>query len=109
LGYDTIYALQDLEDDALVGVKSTARRFGHRVPVAVAAFYGFAAFLALACGINAGLGPAFYVAAAAFALHLLFQVRRLKLDEAPFAWRLFNSTRGGGLILFLGFVAGQWR
>jgi 4-hydroxybenzoate polyprenyltransferase len=109
LGYDTIYALQDLEDDALVGVKSTARRFGAGVPLAVAAFYGAAALLALATGVDAVLGPAFLAGVVVFALHLVYQVRRLKLDEAPLALRLFKSNRGAGLILFLGLVAGQWR
>src|SRR5580692_4707989 len=57
LGYDTIYAIQDLEDDALAGVKSSARRLGPAAPRAVLAFYLIAIGLALSCGDIAGLGP----------------------------------------------------
>ena len=59
LGYDTIYAVQDLEDDALVGVKSSARRLGAAAPRAVTGFYAASLALALAAGWLAGLGPLF--------------------------------------------------
>src|ERR1700743_1044406 len=60
LGYDTIYAIQDLEDDALAGVKSSALRLGAAAPRAVLVFYVVAALLALAVGASARLGPLFY-------------------------------------------------
>ena len=56
LGYDTIYALQDIEDDALAGVKSSARRLGAAAPRAITAFYAISMALALAAGVDAGLG-----------------------------------------------------
>ena len=106
LGYDTIYALQDIEDDALVGVKSTARRLGSGVVTGVAVFY-------LAAVILAGLGgalvtnePLFFVALAAYALHLAWQVWRLRPDDGALALRLFKSNRDAGLILLAAIGAG---
>ena len=109
LGYDTIYALQDIEDDALVGVKSTARRFGKRVPLAVLVFYALAALLAVMVWLPARLGLLFFPFAALYALHLSTQVRRLKLDDPALALRLFKSNRTAGLILFAALAASVWR
>jgi 4-hydroxybenzoate polyprenyltransferase len=109
LGYDTIYALQDIEDDAMVGVKSTARRLGRHVPVAVLVFYGLTTFLALSLWLPSGLGVMYFPFLALFALHLASQVRRLKLDDPALALRLFKSNQIAGLVLFAGLVAGSWR
>ena len=100
LGYDTIYALQDLEDDALAGVKSSARRLGGRARLGVAAFYAGCVALAVAAGAAAGLGPLFYAGAAAFGLHLGWQAWRVQVDDPRLALRLFKSNAGAGLILF---------
>ena len=70
LGYDTIYAVQDLEDDALAGVKSSARRLGANAPRAVLGFYAVSVALLVAAGIAADLGPLFYAAAALFGMML---------------------------------------
>ncbi len=99
LGYDTIYALQDIEDDAMAGIKSSARRLGAQVRPGVAGFYVLAVLLAGAAGFAANLGPIFYVGLAAYALHLAWQVKRLKPDDAALALRLFKSNREAGLIL----------
>jgi len=109
LGYDTIYAVQDMEDDALVGVKSSARRLGARAPAAVLGFYGVTAVLALAAGAAARLGPLFLPLLALYAAQLAWQARRLRLDNGPLALKLFKSNREAGLILFLAFALGQWR
>lgn len=109
LGYDTIYAAQDIEDDALVGVKSSARRMGARAPLGVAAFYVVAAGLAGWAGYVAALGPLFWAGLAAYALHLSWQARRFQLGDPALALRLFKSNREAGLILFLALVAGLWR
>jgi 4-hydroxybenzoate polyprenyltransferase len=109
LGYDTIYAVQDMEDDALVGVKSSARRLGARAPAAVLGFYGVTAVLALAAGAAARLGPLFLPLLALYAAQLAWQARRLRLDDGPLALKLFKSNREAGLILFLAFALGQWR
>lgn len=99
LGYDTIYALQDIEDDAMAGIKSSARRLGAQVKPGVAAFYALAVLLAGAAGFAAGLGPIFYLGLAAYALHLTWQVKALKPEDGVLALRLFKSNREAGLIL----------
>ncbi len=109
LGYDTIYALQDIEDDALVGVKSTARRLGKRVPAAVLGFYMASAFLAALVWIAARPSLFYFPFLALFALHLSRQVQRLKLDDPALALRLFKSNREAGLLLFLALLAAAWR
>ena len=109
LGYDTIYAIQDLEDDALAGVKSSARRLGAAAPRAVGGFYVVAALLALAAGVAARLGPLFYLAWVGYAVHLAWQARRVRIDDPGLALRLFKANRDAGLILFAGFILGGWR
>ena len=108
LGYDTIYAVQDLEDDALAGVKSSARRLGAAAPAGVLLFYHLAAGLAVAAAVAGRLGPLFLPLAVAYALHLFRQARRLKVDDPRLALRLFNSNRDAGLILLAALIAGGW-
>jgi 4-hydroxybenzoate polyprenyltransferase len=109
LGYDTIYAVQDLEDDALAGVKSSARRLGSAAPRAVFGFYVVSIALVLAAGWLAHLGWLFWPFAGAYALSLLRQPRRLKLDNPAGALKLFKSNALSGLLLFLAIVEGFWR
>jgi 4-hydroxybenzoate polyprenyltransferase len=106
LGYDTIYALQDIEDDAMVGVKSSARRLGGRVKVGVAVFYALAVLMAALAGSQAGLGPIFAVGVLAYAGHLAWQVWRLNADDPALALALFKSNREAGLILLAAIVLG---
>ena len=108
LGYDTIYAVQDLEDDALAGVKSSARRLGAAAPQAVLAFYIVAIGLALSCGDIAGLGPVYPFVVLIYAAHLVWQSRRLRVDDPAAALTLFKSNRDAGLVLFLAMMAGSW-
>ncbi len=107
LGYDTIYAVQDMEDDALVGVKSSARRLGAKAPQGVAIFYTVCVLLAAWAAAAARLGPLVWPFLAAYALHFLWQVRKLRVDDGALALRLFRSNREAGLILFLGLAAGE--
>jgi 4-hydroxybenzoate polyprenyltransferase len=109
LGYDTIYAVQDMEDDALVGVKSSALRLGARAPAAVAIFYVLCVVLALASAWMGGLGPLFLPFAGLYALHLSWQAARLRMADGAGALALFKSNREAGLILLLALVAGLWR
>jgi 4-hydroxybenzoate polyprenyltransferase len=109
LGYDTIYAVQDLEDDALAGVKSSARRLGAAAPKAVLVFYLAAIALALAAGASARLGWPFWVLAPFFALSLLMQPGRLRLDDPARALGLFKANTLSGTLLFLAIAAGAWR
>src|SRR5690349_14007090 len=98
LGYDTIYAIQDLEDDALAGVKSSARRLGDKAPRAVAFFYLMALALAFGAGMLARLGLAFQVSLLAFAVRLGLQARKVRTDDPELALRLFRSNSWAGLI-----------
>lgn len=108
LGYDTIYAIQDIEDDALAGVKSSARRLGEKAPRAVASFYLLALAFALAASVVAGLGLGFSVGLIGLAIHLGLQARRVRIDDGALALKLFRSNTGAGLILFAAIVAGSW-
>lgn len=104
IGYDTIYAHQDREDDAIVGVKSTALLFGRATPMWLASFYGAALlFIALAF-FGAGAGPVAFVGLAAFAAHLAWQVKRLDIDDPDLCLTLFKSNRDAGLVLSAGLV-----
>jgi 4-hydroxybenzoate polyprenyltransferase len=109
LGYDTIYALQDMEDDALVGVKSSARRLGASVRLGVAIFYGLAAALALASVLTAHLGGVALMGVGVYAGHLFWQAGRVRAKDGPLALALFKSNRWAGLILFLALAAGTFR
>jgi 4-hydroxybenzoate polyprenyltransferase len=103
LGYDTIYALQDREDDALIGVKSTARRFGGKVKQAVAVIY----VLCIAGTAAAGWLAAGFIGAAAttaFALHLIQQAIRLEPENGALALRLFRANRDAGVLLCAGWA-----
>ena len=106
LGYDTIYALQDIEDDAMVGVKSSARRLGANVQVGVGVFYGITIILTVAAGLTAGLGPLFYVALLPFTAHLFRQARDVRADDPALALRLFRSNRDAGFILLSAIILG---
>ena len=106
LGYDTIYALQDMEDDALVGVKSSARALGGHVRRGVGLFYAACALLALLAAWWGGLGFPFYVLWVFFAAHLGWQVLRLKPSDGLQALYLFRSNRDAGLLLAIALALG---
>jgi 4-hydroxybenzoate polyprenyltransferase len=100
IGYDTIYAHQDREDDALIGVKSTARLFGDRTARMLVVFYAAAVVLIGAAGLRAGAGWVFGLGLFAFAGHLGWQIRRLDIRDPDLCLALFKSNRDAGLILF---------
>jgi 4-hydroxybenzoate polyprenyltransferase len=104
IGYDTIYAHQDREDDALVGIKSTALLFGERTKPMLALFYTLAVILIGAAGLAAGAGPIFILGLLAFAVHLAWQVVRLDIADPDHCLALFKSDRDAGLILFAGLL-----
>jgi 4-hydroxybenzoate polyprenyltransferase len=104
IGYDTIYAHQDREDDALVGVKSTALLFGPRTKPMLALFYALAVILIAAAGYLAGGGLVFWLGLVAFAAHLGWQIRRLDVTDPDNCLMVFKSDRDAGLILFAGMV-----
>jgi len=105
IGYDTIYAHQDRDDDALIGVKSTARLFGANTRPLLAAFYAAAVALIGVAGLLAGGGLLFVAALALFAAHLAWQVARIDIDDPALCLMLFKSNRDAGLLLFVGMLA----
>jgi 4-hydroxybenzoate polyprenyltransferase len=107
LGYDTIYAHQDREDDALIGVRSTARLFAERSRGFVAVCYAAVIVLVALAGVWAGLGPAFLVALALPAWLLARQVRALDIDDPALCLRLFKANREVGLAIGLAIALGR--
>ena len=105
IGYDTIYAHQDKEDDALIGVRSTARLFGARTVPLLSLFYAGATVFFTAAFALAGVGIAAYAGLTLGALHLVWQTRRLKIDDPDNCLMLFRSNRDYGWIVFAGLVA----
>lgn len=107
IGYDTIYALQDVEDDALVGVRSSARRLGENVRLGVAAFYAIAVTLWGAALWQVRPDKLVLVALAPAAIHLLWQVGTLAPADGANALHRFRSNRFTGLLVFAAcFVVG---
>jgi len=107
LGYDTIYAHQDREDDALVGVRSTARLFGARSKPFLAACYSGTVVLLLLAGALAGLSPWFDVAMAVPATLLAWQVMRLNIGDPAACLRLFQLNREAGFAVAAAIVLGR--
>ena len=105
VGYDTIYALQDIEDDEIAGIKSSARFFGERVKQGVGLCYGLTLILMTAAFVQAGAGLLSFAGLGLFALHLGWQVARIDRSDGVGALRLFRSNRDAGLILFASMVA----
>jgi 4-hydroxybenzoate polyprenyltransferase len=105
IGYDTIYAHQDKEDDALIGVRSTARLFGENTRQMLTRLYGGATWLIGWSFIEAGAGWAAILGVLLGALHFSWQIWRLDIDDPAQCLRLFQSNRDYGLIIFAGLVA----
>ena len=104
IGYDTIYARQDVEDDALVGIRSTARLFGDKTVPAVTLIYGFSALCIGFAMAAAGSEMAGALTGLAFLAHLTWQVWTLRHEGDAAALRIFKSNRAAGLILVLGML-----
>lgn len=104
VGYDTIYALQDIEDDAVIGIRSTARRFGDRVRIGVALSYSLCVLL-IAAGLFSSQSPVSAFAAVPFAAHLIWQIYRLDPSDTSRALRLFKSNGwAAGLLIIALFI-----
>ena len=104
IAYDTIYALQDREDDALIGVRSTARLFGKRAVLISFCFHmGSAALIALAASLN-GAGRVGAATALAFLIHGIWQTARLKSTQERAALAVFKSNVWAGAIIAIGFA-----
>ena len=102
IGYDTIYAVQDIEDDIMAGIGSTARVFGGRIRLGIGCLYGLAVLCIAAALLAAGAGGLAQAGLVLFALHLAWQVMRIDPGNGALALRLFRSNRDAGLFLFAG-------
>jgi 4-hydroxybenzoate polyprenyltransferase len=104
IGYDTIYAHQDREDDELVGVRSSARLFGRRTRPALAVLYAGGTALLAGAVWTAGLGLPALLGVAAGAFHLAWQVRALDIDDPDNCLMLFRANRFTGWLVFMGLL-----
>jgi len=105
LGYDTIYAHQDKEDDALIGVRSTARLFGASTKRWLGLFYGVTVLLIAAAGMAAGVAWPFYLGVAGLAAHLVWQIVAVDIDAPADCLKKFKANRWAGWILLAGIAA----
>ena len=106
IGYDTIYAHQDKEDDALVGVRSTARLFGARTKQALVLLYGGALLFFLVAFANAAVPMPALAGLLAAGAHMWRQIRVLDIDDPDQCLRLFRSNNMVGWLIFLGLLGG---
>ena len=106
LGYDTIYAHQDRDDDALIGMKSTALLLGRRTKPALCVFYGVSIFCLAMAGFVAGLHLLFWCGLAIGAWHMLYQIALLDIDKPETCLRQFRSNRDTGAIIAGAFLLG---
>jgi 4-hydroxybenzoate polyprenyltransferase len=107
LGYDTIYAHQDREDDALVGIRSTARKFEATTRPFLAACYGATLVLLAVSGVLAGLHWLFLPALLPAAALLAFQVATLDIHDPARCLRLFKLNRDVGLLVAAAYLVGR--
>jgi 4-hydroxybenzoate polyprenyltransferase len=104
IGYDTIYAHQDKEDDAVIGLKSTALRFGESTPAWLTLFYGVALGGLAVSGWLADAGVWFFGGLIVAAGHLIWQVATLDIDDAQNCLTRFRSNNGFGWIVFAAII-----
>ncbi len=102
LGYDTIYAHQDKEDDALVGVKSTALKLGTKTKYWLVLFYGLCTACFASAGWIMGLLWPFWVGIGVMALHFIWQITTVKIDDPHDCLDKFKSNRTIGWIFLAG-------
>ncbi|GLQ05663.1 4-hydroxybenzoate octaprenyltransferase [Sneathiella chinensis] len=109
LGYDTIYAHQDKEDDILIGVKSTALKFGAATRDWIFGFYSLLLVLVVFVGWSVGLHTGFYVLMAGAAAHLFWQIQKLDIDDGDRCLALFKSNKNFGAIVMFAIIAGKFQ
>ena len=105
LGYDTIYAHQDKEDDALIGVRSTALKLGAATKPWLVVFYGLTVLLFWSAGQVAGLGWPYLIAMAAVAGHFAWQILTLDIDDPANCLKRFHANRFVGWLILAGILA----
>lgn len=100
MGYDTIYAVQDIEDDSLAGIRSTARLFGTQTKRAVFMFYALAFASIASAFLLTEIRLFGWIGLVCFGVHLIGQAKRIDLNDGQLALTLFRSNRDAGLIVF---------
>jgi 4-hydroxybenzoate polyprenyltransferase len=108
LGYDTIYAHQDKDDDALIGVKSTARLLGARSREWILGFYAVAFTLMLGAGVTEHEGWPYVLLMSIAGGHLLWQVHTLDIDSSDQCLKLFRANRQTGALIALALTLSSW-
>jgi 4-hydroxybenzoate polyprenyltransferase len=108
IGYDTVYAHQDKDDDLRVGVKSSAIALGSYTRPCLFGFYIVALLLWAGAGFTAGLGLLFWVGLAGSALQLVWQAARVAIDDPADCLIKFRSNRAVGWLMLGGIVAGHF-
>ncbi|MEX0583657.1 MAG: UbiA family prenyltransferase, partial [Sneathiella sp.] len=108
LGYDTIYAHQDKEDDVLIGVKSTALKFGETTKYWLMGFYAMTITALLIAGAIVDLTALFYFLMIGATIHLFWQIKMLEIDNGDRCLLLFKSNRNFGLIVLAAIIAGKF-
>ncbi|VDM68337.1 unnamed protein product [Strongylus vulgaris] len=103
--YDTIYAHQDKTDDIMIGVKSTALRFGDNTKLWLSGFGAATVGGLFLTGHLAEQTWPYYVALAATSLHFGWQIGTLKINDKSDCWKKFKSNQWLGAILFAGIIA----
>ncbi len=104
IGYDTIYAHQDKEDDAIIGVRSTALLFGERTKLMLVLFFGATLVLLTAAIVQAGGGVVAFAGLLIAGLHMAWQVVTLDIDDPDNCLERFRANRTTGLIVFIGLL-----
>jgi len=108
LGYDTIYAHQDMHDDEQAGIKSTARLLAGRSPFWVALFYAMAVILLVAAGWAAGLGRGYFALLVFAVVYVAIQLSQWRMDDPANCRARFKSNRDFGLIVLFGMLIGRF-
>lgn len=108
LGYDTIYAHQDKEDDELIGLKSTAIKFGEATKGWLVGFYSTTLAALLVSGYLAGLTVAFYTFMAGAAVHLIWQIKALDINNGDLCLVLFKSNKFFAAVVLIGIIGGKF-
>lgn len=106
MGYDTIYAHQDIVDDGIVGIKSTARKFGDQSRLYISAFYAVFAVFIYVTGMMTHAGALFYAFWAASVFQLLWQAYDWKLEDQGDCLNKFRSNRYFGFLVFAAYLVG---
>jgi 4-hydroxybenzoate polyprenyltransferase len=108
IGYDTIYAHQDKEDDLMVGVKSSALKLGKTSKFWIGIFYGITVGMFAGAGLVADLGVLYLFGLTLGAVHLLRQIKNVNIDDPDLCLATFKSNRDFGFIVLAAIVAGHF-